>query len=101
MSKLAPDLDFITIALTSIEKVEKVSLISIDKHQRQLPAILVACGLCILTTTISLILFHRIDHANIIMLYMLATVGVAWRFSQRIAMLAAFINVFCFNWFFR
>lgn len=100
MSKLAPDLDFITIALTSIEKVEKVSLISIDKHQRQLPAILVACGLCILTTTISLILFHRIDHANIIMLYMLATVGVAWRFSQRIAMLAAFINVFCFNWFF-
>ena len=100
MAQLAPDLDYITIQLTSVDKVAKIAPPMAENRSEQLTALFIAGGLCAITTVISYSLSEWLDNINIIMLYMLSTVIVSWRFSQRVTIMAAFINVVCFDLFF-
>jgi two-component system sensor histidine kinase KdpD len=51
-------------------------------------------------TALTLPLAHVLDQANVVMLFLLATVGVAVRFGRGPAALAAVLNVAAFDWFF-
>ncbi|HWI09939.1 MAG TPA: DUF4118 domain-containing protein, partial [Burkholderiaceae bacterium] len=59
-----------------------------------------AAAACGLTTLVALPLQPIFDLANIVMLFLLAVVGVAVRFGRGPAVLAAFLNVAAFDFFF-
>jgi two-component system sensor histidine kinase KdpD len=59
-----------------------------------------AVGLCTLATVVSMPLRPIFDLANIVMVFLLAVVGVAVRFGRGPAVLAAFLNVAAFDFFF-
>ena len=59
-----------------------------------------AAVLCGVATLVSLPLRPIFDLANIVMLFLLAVVGVAVRFGRGPAVLAAFLNVAAFDFFF-
>ena len=59
-----------------------------------------AAAACGLTTLIATPLAPIFDLANIVMLFLLAVVGVAVRFGRGPAVLAAFLNVAAFDFFF-
>jgi two-component system sensor histidine kinase KdpD len=59
-----------------------------------------AAVLCGVTTVVSMPLQPFFDLANIVMLFLLAVVGVAVRFGRGPAVLAAFLNVAAFDFFF-
>lgn len=59
-----------------------------------------AAVLCGVTTLVSMPLQPIFDLANIVMLFLLAVVGVAVRYGRGPAVLAAFLNVAAFDFFF-
>ncbi|HWH82195.1 MAG TPA: two-component system sensor histidine kinase KdpD, partial [Burkholderiaceae bacterium] len=59
-----------------------------------------AAAICAVTTIIATPLAPIFDLANIVMLFLLALVGVAARFGRGPAVLAAFLNVAAFDFFF-
>ena len=59
-----------------------------------------AGALCAATTALALPLLSFLDLANIVMLFLLAVVGVALRFGRGPAVMAAFVNVAAFDFFF-
>ena len=59
-----------------------------------------AAGACALTTALAHPLQPYFDLANIVMLFLLAVVAVAVRFGRGPAVLAAFLNVAAFDFFF-
>src|SRR5207244_8496237 len=59
-----------------------------------------AAGVCALTTLVAMPLQPIFDLANIVMIFLLAVVGVAMRFGRGPAVLAAFLNVAAFDYFF-
>jgi two-component system, OmpR family, sensor histidine kinase KdpD len=61
---------------------------------------MVATLACIATTLIAVPLSAHLEHANIIMLYLLAVVGVALYLGRGPSIWAAFLSVACFDFFF-
>ena len=59
-----------------------------------------AVAACALTTAVAMPLRSFFDVANIVMLFLLAVVGVAVKFGRGPAVLAAFLNVAAFDYFF-
>jgi two-component system sensor histidine kinase KdpD len=59
-----------------------------------------AVGACVLTTLLALPLLGRVDLANIVLLFVLAVVMVATFLGRWPAVLASFIAVACFDFFF-
>lgn len=59
-----------------------------------------AAGGSVLVTLLAMPLRDRFDLANIVMFFLLATVGVALKFGRRPAALAAVLNVAAFDFFF-
>jgi two-component system, OmpR family, sensor histidine kinase KdpD len=59
-----------------------------------------AAAVCALTTAVAWPLHPFFDVANIVMLFLLAVAGVALRFGRGAAVLAAFLNVAAFDYFF-
>lgn len=59
-----------------------------------------AVGGCVLVTLLAMPLIDTFDLANIVMLFLLATVGVALKFGRGPAALAAVLNVAAFDFFF-
>jgi two-component system sensor histidine kinase KdpD len=55
---------------------------------------------CILATVFAQVISHWLDLANIIMLYLLGVVGVAVRYGRGPAILASFLSVLAFDFFF-
>ncbi|MBK5548871.1 MULTISPECIES: two-component system sensor histidine kinase KdpD [unclassified Pseudomonas] len=64
------------------------------------PAYLWSVVLCAATTLIALPLLGVLEQANIVMLFLLAVVAVAVRFGRGPAVLAAFVSVGAFDFFF-
>ncbi|MBK5418109.1 two-component system sensor histidine kinase KdpD [Pseudomonas sp. TH31] len=64
------------------------------------PAYLWSAALCAATTLIALPLLGVLEQANIVMLFLLAVVAVAVRFGRGPAVLAAFVSVGSFDFFF-
>ena len=59
-----------------------------------------AAACCVAVTLLAAPLLRFLDLANIVMLFLLATVGVALRWGRGPAALAAFLNVAAFDFFF-
>ncbi|MDB5932305.1 MAG: hypothetical protein JWR60_4012 [Polaromonas sp.] len=65
-----------------------------------LPRYAWAVGASVAVTVLALPLLRFFDQANIVMLFLLGTVGVAMKFGRGPAALAAFLNVAAFDYFF-
>src|SRR5438270_4929763 len=57
-------------------------------------------AVCAATALLAFPLQHVLDLSNIVMLFLLAVVAVAMLFGRGPAVLAAFVNVLAFDWFF-
>jgi two-component system sensor histidine kinase KdpD len=64
------------------------------------PAYFVSLALVIASTMISWLIYGMLDDANLIMVYLLATVFVATRYGRGPAILASFLSVLAFDFFF-
>lgn len=96
---LGADLDVIQVSLPSgSPRTESKS----DTRESPIlwPAYLWSVALCAATTLIALPLLDVLEQANIVMLFLLAVVAVAVRFGRGPAVLAAFVSVGAFDFFF-
>jgi two-component system sensor histidine kinase KdpD len=109
LTRLAPDVDLIEVgqgqaADAQPERSERSAKGGDDTRpdlslQRAVPY-LWALAACAVTTLLAHPLQPIFDLANIVMLFLLAVVGVAVRFGRGPAVLAAFLNVAAFDFFF-
>ncbi len=53
-----------------------------------------------LCTTVNSLLFHIVDLSNLIMVYLLGVICVAFFFGKRISFFLSLLNVLCFDYFF-
>ena len=107
LANLAPTLDIIEIGSTDSTRRLQVSVPSRDTDIEADPSSLAdwprygwAIGACIATTLVTLPLANRLDLANIVMLFLLCVVLVAVRLGRGPSMLAAFVSVMAFDFFF-
>jgi two-component system, OmpR family, sensor histidine kinase KdpD len=63
-------------------------------------AVLIGLGACALVTLAALPVAHALDHANIVMMYLLAVVLAAVWFGRTASLVAAFASVLSFDFFF-
>jgi two-component system sensor histidine kinase KdpD len=107
LATLAPSLDIIEIGSTaSVRRLQT----HLPQHEadtepgtpwsEELPRYAMAAGACVATTVVTMPLNNRLDLANIVMLFLLCVVLVAVRLGRGPAMLAAFLSVASFDFFF-
>jgi two-component system sensor histidine kinase KdpD len=104
LGRLAPDVDLIQVGEGSEQSppLRRAGLAGgVDPAEpgRHLRYLWTAAA-CAATTLVTMPLRHVFDLANIVMLFLLAVVGVAVRFGRGPAVLAAFLNVAAFDFFF-
>ncbi|WP_310383761.1 DUF4118 domain-containing protein [Roseateles sp.] len=102
----APELDLISVALTSPQLQRRESLVEQDEQQRerQWQSLAGRYGLsaaaCAAVALLSWPLQQTFAQSNIVMLFLLAVVGVALRLGRGPAVLASFVSVGLFDFFF-
>jgi len=100
---LAPDIDLIELGRSASPKAEVRGSESEDVDPRRAEKRLryawsaLACGV---PTVAAFLLYRWFDLANIVMLFLLAVVGVAVRWGRGPAVVAAFVSVASFDFFF-
>ena len=105
LTRLAPDIDLIEVGQGQAGEaaVERAGRSANEPLQDALPQTLPylwAAAVCGAATLLAHPLQPFFDLANIVMLFLLAVVGVAVRFGRGPAVLAAFLNVAAFDFFF-
>src|ERR1700736_3444470 len=105
LGALAPDVDVIEIGRGEPQvKQSKQGIVSDDSEDPRRTAKLLryvwALLGCLATTLIALPLLPYFDLANIVMLFLLTVVLIAVKFGRRPAVLAAFVSVAIFDFFF-
>lgn len=106
ISRLAPTLTIVEVGQSdSARKLATVSKTAIDDGeasawQASLPPYAWATGAVVAVTLLAFPLFRVFDLANIVMLFLLATVLVAVKLGRGPAALAAVLNVAAFDYFF-
>ncbi len=101
----APELDLIAVAAAPVVAPHREGVTSADVeresnlrlHWRRYAA---AAAVCTLTAALSWPMHWHFDQANIVMLFLLAVVGVAVKFGRGPAVLASFLSVALFDFFF-
>ena len=97
----AEDLDILHVALSPLAQEPRAEQEDREGHTPIAWAdYAAALGLCILTTLLATPLRNIISLTNIVMLFLLAVVGVALRYGRGPAILAAFVGVGLFDFFF-
>jgi len=100
IGELAPDIDLVEVGRARspapVVRLEEPDPRKTEKRLRYLWAILA----CAATTVIAGALSRYFDVANIVMLFLLAVVGVALKWGRGPAVLAAFVSVAAFDFFF-
>ncbi len=105
LARLAPDVDLIEIgqgqsAPELASRSRAAAELAGEPVPRDTVAYFWALAACGATTLVALPLQRYFDLANIVMLFLLAVVGVAVRCGRGPAVLAAFLNVAAFDFFF-
>jgi two-component system sensor histidine kinase KdpD len=101
---LSPDLDVIQVA--RIDQSERWNVIgSLFRHQtermeKDWRGYAMAAMVCVMTALIAEPLYAFFDLSNIVMLFLMAVVFIAMRFGRGPAVLASFLNVASFDFFF-
>jgi two-component system sensor histidine kinase KdpD len=100
----ATDIDVIAVARNEVrarpESVSESETADGQKAPRQLRGYAAALLICVFVTVAAAPLRFQIDLANIVMLFLLGVVFVAYRFGRGPAAFAAVINVASFDFFF-
>jgi two-component system sensor histidine kinase KdpD len=99
VNRLAPDLDVVLVGRerAPADSVEQPTIPSDDRGFARYAG---ALALSAATTLVAFPLQHLFELSNIVMLFLLAVVGVALLFGRGPAVLAAFVNVLAFDFFF-
>jgi two-component system sensor histidine kinase KdpD len=101
IGRMAPDLDVIQVALPAGDRSDAEA-----KRQDAPPSApswagyAWSAGICAVVTVVTAPLHEVLDLANIVMVFLLAVVGVALRFGRGPAVLAAFLSVGAFDFFY-
>lgn len=106
LASAAPDIDFLVIGRG--EAAAAPALGEIPESAAALPAkspiqrfrYVLTAAACVVPVIIGSLLFRYFDPANIVMLFLLTVVLVAVAFGRGPAVLAAFLSVASFDWFF-
>ena len=97
---LGTDLDVIQISLATHQRTQADPHFAANKSPRLLRPYLWSIVLCTLTTLAAMPLAPILEQANIVMIFLLAVVAAAVRFGRGPAVLAAFLSVAAFDFFF-
>jgi two-component system sensor histidine kinase KdpD len=101
---LGPDLDVIQIALPARDRdVPRTEPPASDEEAAGVagwPAYAWTAAICAVVTLLTAPLHARLDLANIVMIFLLAVVGIALRFGRGPAVMAAFLSVGAFDFFY-
>jgi len=105
LAQLAPEFDLIEVGLGQRKQAAAAPSAGRPDATSETAApgrigYLWAAAVCGLTTLVAMPLQPIFDLANIVMIFLLAVVGVAMRFGRGPAVLAAFLNVAAFDYFF-
>lgn len=100
----APDIDVMTVAREE-NRAHRVTVVKEEAREGarasvRLLGYLYAALICIGITAIATPLLRHFDLANIVMLFLLGVVFIAYRFGRGPAVLAAVLNVAAFDFFF-
>ncbi len=101
LSLLAPDVDLVEIGQPQPARAEAAQAPPLGSQwQEKLPAYASAALVCGATALLCRPLLAVFDLSNIVMLFLLAVVGVALRWGRGPAVLASFLSVGLFDFFF-
>jgi two-component system sensor histidine kinase KdpD len=104
VARLAPDIDRIEVGQSQRARPAPVArgadLQAASKTGTQVRRYSLAAAACAATTVLALLLLPYFDLANIVMVFLLSVVGVAVWQGRGPAVLAAFVNVAAFDFFF-
>ena len=99
VAERAPDLDVVTVsreAPAALSAASELPALRLPKWR----ALEGAIAISVITTVLALPLAHRLEPANIVMLFLLAVVVTAVVFGRGPAVLSAVVNVLAFDFFF-
>lgn len=100
VNAMAPDLDVVLVGrVPSTEAVDAEAALrppALDQWKRYASSLLISAA----TTLVAFPLQNLFELSNIVMLFLLTVVAVAWRFGRGPAVLAAIVNVLAFDFFF-
>ncbi|APC18639.1 two-component system sensor histidine kinase KdbD [Pseudomonas frederiksbergensis] len=97
---LGADLDVIQVSLPASHRPQTESTATAGESPIIWSAYLWSVVICAATTLVAMPLFQVLEQANIVMLFLLAVVAVAVRFGRGPAVMAAFVSVGAFDFFF-
>ncbi|MCU1752779.1 two-component system sensor histidine kinase KdpD [Pseudomonas sp. 6D_7.1_Bac1] len=97
---LAADLDVIQVSLPSSSRPQAESTATVGESPITWQPYIWSAVLCAVTTLLALPLAGLLEQANIVMIFLLAVVAVAVRFGRGPAVMAAFVSVGAFDFFF-
>jgi len=97
---LGADLDVIQISLPESRRPPAETTATASDSPITWRPYLWSVAICAVTTLLAMPLFQVLEQANIVMLFLLAVVAVAVRFGRGPAIMAAFVSVGAFDFFF-
>ncbi|MGE8099529.1 two-component system sensor histidine kinase KdpD [Pseudomonas fluorescens] len=97
---LGADLDVIQISLPESRRPPAETTSTASDSPITWRPYLWSVAICAVTTLLAMPLFQVLEQANIVMLFLLAVVAVAVRFGRGPAIMAAFVSVGAFDFFF-
>jgi two-component system sensor histidine kinase KdpD len=100
IGELGTDLDVVQIALPAEQRTRPVAAVAGSEDRVAWPAYAMSVAICAATTLLATPLLRVFELANIVMLFLLAVVGIAVRYGRGPAVLAAFLSVGAFDFFF-
>ncbi|WP_322617851.1 two-component system sensor histidine kinase KdpD [Pseudomonas sp. BIC9C] len=100
IGELGADLDVIQVSLPTHRRSPPETQPEISGNPIAWPSYAWSVAVCAVTTLLALPMLHVLEQANIVMIFLLAVVAVAVRFGRWQAILAAFVSVASFDFFF-
>ncbi len=97
---LGADLDVIQVSLPTSQRTPVEASTTTNHRPLAWQPYIWSIALCTVTTLVAMPLSHVLAQANIVMLFLLTVVAVAVRFERGPAILAAFVSVGAFDFFF-
>jgi two-component system, OmpR family, sensor histidine kinase KdpD len=100
ITKLADDLDVLQVSVPSSSAIRPHTSAQRSPPPRAWQGHAAAVGACVLTAALSTPLLSVLELSNIVMIFLLVVVGIALRFGRGPAVVAAFVGVGLFDFFF-
>lgn len=94
------DLDVLQIALPAVQRARSQTPVATDERRFPWQSYAMSVAVCAATALLATPFMGVLELANIVMLFLLAVVGVAVRYGRGPAVLAAFLSVGTFDFFF-